>query len=148
MCFSRRFYYTLLYLKSHSNLKKHNLTNYIYAYKYCGAGYIFGRLRAFEIVIILNRFQLRCTNSAQEYLRIYGRLLVNSFALRVDNRGEEENVGTGNNIIKKQQHNSIHIRQINSHAINNSTTGYTRGHSIPNTPQPYCIHKRQQYPKK
>ena len=31
----------------------------------------------------------------QEYLRIYGRLAVNSFALRVDNKGEEENVGTG-----------------------------------------------------
>jgi hypothetical protein len=31
----------------------------------------------------------------QEYLRIYGRLLVNSFALRVDNKGEEESVGTG-----------------------------------------------------
>ena len=33
----------------------------------------------------------------QEYLSIYGRLLVNSFALRVDNKGEEENIGTGNN---------------------------------------------------
>ena len=30
-----------------------------------------------------------------EYLSIYGRLLVNSFALRVDNKGEEENIGTG-----------------------------------------------------
>jgi len=30
----------------------------------------------------------------QEYLSIYGRLLVNSFALRVDNKGEEENIGT------------------------------------------------------
>ena len=32
----------------------------------------------------------------EEYLSIYGRLLVNSFALRVDNKGEEENIGTGN----------------------------------------------------
>ena len=31
----------------------------------------------------------------QEYLRIYGRLAVNSFALRVLNNNEEENVGTG-----------------------------------------------------
>lgn len=30
----------------------------------------------------------------EEYLSIYGRLLVNSFALRVDNNGEEENIGT------------------------------------------------------
>jgi len=30
----------------------------------------------------------------REYLGVYGRLLVNSFALRVDNNGEEENVGT------------------------------------------------------
>ena len=30
----------------------------------------------------------------EEYLSIYGRLLVNSFALRVDNNGEEESVGT------------------------------------------------------
>merc|ERR1712130_778181 len=30
----------------------------------------------------------------EEYLSIYGRLLVNSFALRVDNKGEEESVGT------------------------------------------------------
>ena len=30
----------------------------------------------------------------KEYLSIYGRLLVNSFALRVDNKGEEESVGT------------------------------------------------------
>jgi len=30
----------------------------------------------------------------EEYLRIYGRLAVNSFALRVDANGEEENVGT------------------------------------------------------
>jgi len=30
----------------------------------------------------------------EEYLSIYGRLLVNSFALRVDHNGEEENVGT------------------------------------------------------
>lgn len=30
----------------------------------------------------------------KEYLSIYGRLLVNSFALRVDNNGEEESVGT------------------------------------------------------
>lgn len=40
----------------------------------------------------------------QDYLRIYGRLAVNSFALRVDNKGEEENVGTGivtNFIFKK-----------------------------------------------
>ena len=29
-----------------------------------------------------------------EYISIYGRLLVNSFALRADNNGEEENVGT------------------------------------------------------
>ena len=33
----------------------------------------------------------------EEYLSIYGRLLVNSFALRVDNKGEEENIGTGKN---------------------------------------------------
>jgi hypothetical protein len=33
-------------------------------------------------------------HSLQEYLSIYGRLLVNSFALRVDNKGEEESVGT------------------------------------------------------
>ena len=31
----------------------------------------------------------------KEYMRIYGRLTVNSFALRVDNNGEEENIGTG-----------------------------------------------------
>jgi len=30
----------------------------------------------------------------EEYMSIYGRLLVNSFALRVDNKGEEENIGT------------------------------------------------------
>jgi len=30
----------------------------------------------------------------EEYISIYGRLLVNSFALRADNNGEEENVGT------------------------------------------------------
>ncbi|XP_023327640.1 histone-lysine N-methyltransferase SMYD3 [Eurytemora carolleeae] len=30
----------------------------------------------------------------EEYLRIYGRLAVNSFSLRVDNNGEEESVGT------------------------------------------------------
>ena len=30
----------------------------------------------------------------QEYISIYGRLLVNSFALRVDHGGEEESVGT------------------------------------------------------
>ena len=29
------------------------------------------------------------------YLSVYGKLLVNSFALRLDNGGEEENVGTG-----------------------------------------------------
>ena len=28
-------------------------------------------------------------------MEIYGRLTVNSFALRVDNKGEEENIGTG-----------------------------------------------------
>ena len=33
-------------------------------------------------------------NIQKEYLSIYGRLLVNSFALRVDNNGEEESVGT------------------------------------------------------
>ena len=32
---------------------------------------------------------------SQEYLRIMGRLAVNSFALRVINNNEEENVGTG-----------------------------------------------------
>ena len=32
--------------------------------------------------------------SREEYISIYGRLLVNSFALRADNNGEEENVGT------------------------------------------------------
>ena len=30
----------------------------------------------------------------QEYISIYGRLLVNSFALRVDHGGEEESIGT------------------------------------------------------
>ena len=30
----------------------------------------------------------------EEYISIYGRLLVNSFALRADNNGEEENIGT------------------------------------------------------
>ena len=30
----------------------------------------------------------------KEYISIYGRLLVNSFALRADNNGEEENIGT------------------------------------------------------
>ena len=35
----------------------------------------------------------------QEYLSIYGRLLVNSFALRVDNKGEEENIGTGTHVM-------------------------------------------------
>merc|ERR1719273_728727 len=34
------------------------------------------------------------TPPRQEYISIYGRLLVNSFALRADNNGEEENIGT------------------------------------------------------
>ena len=37
----------------------------------------------------------------EEYLSIYGRLLVNSFALRVDNKGEEENIGTGKLSLRK-----------------------------------------------
>ena len=32
--------------------------------------------------------------SREEYISIYGRLLVNSFALRADTNGEEENIGT------------------------------------------------------
>lgn len=34
------------------------------------------------------------TPPREEFISIYGRLLVNSFALRADNNGEEENVGT------------------------------------------------------
>ena len=52
----------------------------------------------------------------KEYLSIYGRLLVNSFALRVDNKGEEENIGTGtmilssaNSFLMLLQHCSEHV---------------------------------------
>ena len=137
MFFSRRFYYTLLYLKSHSNLKKHNLTNYIYAYKYCGAGYIFGRLRAFEIVIILNRFQLRNTDAysmlykfragVPAHLRAAAGQLI---------RPEGGQQGRGGERGHRQQHYQKTTAQQHTHKTNKFPC---------NKQQHYRIHKRPQH---